>query len=160
LLCAAAAAFFFLRREKLPLLEAADLEKNHDIWRGHHMEDYDLKLRSEKDRLPVESFAAEVRGGKVTRLALNGNVLPQPSAAYSVEGLFDVLRRELEMAEEAEHAPGARTGAVLRCRFHPELGLPLDFKAIARQGKSFQITVEELGAPGRGTLFPEPGGRS
>ncbi|MCZ6793613.1 MAG: DUF6174 domain-containing protein [Planctomycetota bacterium] len=141
----------FLREDLSPVSEAT-LEENRQRWRSQSIRDYDVRFVKQADRMQDEVYAARVRSGQVVRLERNGSKLPRPSAAYGIEGLFDTIQRELEMANT--NGEGPRRGSLLRARFHRDLGVPEVFQVIVSKGVSFRITLEEVTVPGRGRIFP------
>jgi len=50
--------------------------------------------------------------------------------AWTVEGMFDTLRQELELAEKPERGFGVadRSQVIQRCEFHPRLGYPVRYQ--------------------------------
>jgi len=150
----AAAGAAFLLRDRTPRVTDADVvERSFDRWRERRLDDYDLRLRKEADRIDDERYEVTVRGGEVSRLTRNGREV-QASSYYSVEGLFEVLRRELEMASSPEHREGQRANALVKASFHEELGVPLVIKVFAGSGRSFVLTVEEIETPDKGRIYP------
>jgi hypothetical protein len=69
----------------------------------------------------------EVRNGIATAMTRDGRVPPQRTwDVWSVAGQFDMLERELELAEDPEHEMQAARGTqlTLRCEFDAKLGYP------------------------------------
>ena len=128
-------------------LTAAILGANESRWLARATGDYDLEFVLRKDRRPDEAWIVHVRGGSVESMKLDGVAAKRPNDAYTVTGLFDIMRRELELAGSAKVPEGARRGALLEARFDTETGAPLRFKAIAAEGRSFFIDVLRLERP-------------
>jgi hypothetical protein len=155
---AAGFALLLLLRPNTPPLARADYERAERLWAAQNLEDYSVRVLKERDRLAPELFTTTVRGHKATQLLMDGTpLIAKPT--YTVDGLFEIIQREVEMLEDSQEVGAAKIeggpeGVVLRARFHPELGLPLVFKRLATNEKSFVLTVEELAVPDQGTLYP------
>lgn len=147
------AAVLLITRDRTPILTQEKLEEARARWREAGPRDYDLRLLKRADRLEPEEFDIEVRDRRVTSLERNGTPLPtQRKSAYSIDGLFDIMQRELEMAAETNPTEGARSRALLRARFDDRRGIPVVFKVFARNGTSFELLVLEL-ATADGTVL-------
>lgn len=150
LLCALGLSL--LLRDRTPVLTRDNLQENFRTWRKNRFASYELDLSKEADRMDRESFHVTVRSGKVVRLVHNGNEVP-PNTYYSIEGLFDLLRRELDMAEDTEPESGQRHDAMVKAAFQGELGFPVVIKVFASEGQSFVLRVEELRVPDEGVIY-------
>lgn len=122
-------AFF---RDPLPPLELADLEAAEARWRAEGPADYDLDLQLGGAR--PGSVHVEVRGGEVTAMTRDGQTPDQRRTwdVWSVEGQFDTLFRELELADAParEMQVDAATRLVLRAEFDPRFGYPQRYRRI------------------------------
>ena len=145
LLAGLVALLFVFFRDRTPVLTPEGLERARATWRHHQLLDYDITLLKKTDMRAPERDKTEVRGGKATRLFVDGTSVPVRDA-YSIQGLFDLMERELEMASSKPAAPGQPEGAVLKASFH-SLGFPLIFKRIAPKHQSVAITVEKVETP-------------
>jgi hypothetical protein len=153
LLAGLSALLFLLLRDQTPLLTPAELERARECWSRNVLPDYDIILRKEIDARPTEREKTEVRGGKASRLFVDDTPVSTRDS-YSVEGLFDLMDRELEMASSPATQAGQPKGAILKATFQPEWGFPLLFKRLASRGRSVVITVEKVEVPGERTIFP------
>jgi hypothetical protein len=156
----AVAGLLFLLADPTPLLDPAALAAARERWKARGLADYDLTVRVETDTRAAERLVTEVRGGKATRLLRNGQPVDLRDA-YSVDGLFAIIDREVEMAAagtrgEAEQAPGAPRRAKLKAAFDPALGIPLIFKRLAPNRLSLVIRVERLTTPAGEILHAGP----
>lgn len=141
---ALAAVLVLLSRDNTPRLTAGDLDSAKKRWEENRLPSYDLTIHKESDTLGAEDFKTEVREGKAQRLFMNGAEI-QPSDSYSVSGLFAVIAQELEILRAPE--PGQPKGALLKARFHDDLGLPVVFKRIAANRQSYVLSVKEITEP-------------
>ncbi len=134
-------------RDRTPLLTAAALDEAQARWLMRAPEDYDLALRVQNDRAAPILYSVTVRQGSVVEFKASEGSGAQASTAqgayYAIAGLFEILRRELEL-KEGPPVAGAPAGAVLRADFDPEMGYPRVFKRLAGQGASSFIHVERL----------------
>jgi len=134
-------------RDRTPRLTAAALDEAHALWLKRGPAEYDLVLRVQNDRAAPIRYSIACRHGTVAEFKAGDGSGAQPSAVqgayYTVAGLFEVLRRELEMAE-GPPVPGAPAKAILRADFDPEMGYPRVFKRLAGHGASTFIHVEGL----------------
>ncbi|MBI4600956.1 MAG: hypothetical protein HY721_03260 [Planctomycetes bacterium] len=152
--CAAAAlAAALLLRDRTPPLTVEALERAREGWRRAGIADYDVRILKELDAQPAERIEAQVRAGKTVALSVNGARV-RASDSFTVPELFEVARRELEMASSGAPAPGQPRGAVLRALFHEATGAPLTLKRIASGRQSYVLTVERLESQGK-VLWPE-----
>lgn len=134
-----------LLSDPTPILDPAALPRARDRWKGRGIVDYDITVLAETDARPAERVRTEVRAGKAVRLLRNGQPVDLRDA-YTVDGLFGLIEREVEMA--AAKGPGATggapRGAKLKASFHETLGVPMVFKRLAPNRLSLVITVERL----------------
>jgi hypothetical protein len=143
----AVAVVFFMLRDPTPVLDPAALAAARERWRARGLQDYDITVAVETDARPAETMKTEVRAGRAVRLLRNGQPVDLRDA-YTVEGLFDIMGREVEMARAKETgARGAPRGAKLRASFHETLGVPAVFKRLASGRMSLVITLERIETP-------------
>lgn len=152
LVVATLAVGLLLLRDTTPPLTAKALEQARALWQRGALPDYDIAVLKEVDTRPAERLVTEVRGGKASRLILNGSPVAAMDS-YSVQGLFDTLDRELEMAGATTRLPGQPENASLKAAFHETLGVPLVVKRMASHLQSYVITVERIEAPGRQVIW-------
>ena len=145
----AAAGLWMFFSDSTPVLDPAALASAKDRWRGRGVMDYTITVLVETDTRRAERIETEVRAGRAVRLVRNGQAVDLRDA-YTVEGLFGLIDREIEMAvgKEAGQASGAPRGAKLRASFHETLGVPMVFKRLAPNRLSLVLTVESIEGPG------------
>jgi hypothetical protein len=141
--------------DRTPPVAAEDLRRAMAAWSRQACSEYSLTLLKESDLREPERIVTRVKDGKVVDLLLDGAPLPA-SDAYTVDGIFATIEREIEMAAAGGAAEGTPRGAVLKGAFHPELGVPIIFKRLASGRQSFILTVEELSVPA-GVLYSREG---
>ncbi len=114
------------RRDGLRELRADDLGRAQQLWERSLLRSYSAQVEVRADRLEAGHFEIDVRDGEVTRAVQNGIPASGSGAAYTIDGLFAILRREIELAAEPDKGFGAPAGyrAYLRVRFHPRWGYP------------------------------------
>lgn len=112
----AVGAILYFREPTEPLTRPA-IDAARRKWSEAGIRDYSLRYR-----MHGSQYEVSVGGGIVSEVRVNG-VAPNSSdwRSYGVEGLFDVLSRELELAQSEDSAQSS--GAVMRrVRFNPALG--------------------------------------
>jgi hypothetical protein len=119
-----------LFREVVPPLTEADFQAALERWRGHQPKSYDCDIEIFGNR--PGTVRVEVRDGVTTKMTRDG-VAPRERSTWeywTVEGQFDTIERELEMAESSKPVFGASQTArpILNARFHSELGYPEVFR--------------------------------
>jgi len=135
---AAVATLVALREPMEPLTRAA-LDAARRRWREAGIADYDLTVRMNGSRYEVE-----VRGHIVTKAMVDGR---PPStadvAAYSVDGLFDTLRLDLDNRDDpAGPFAGRGSSLVMRVRFNAALGYVERYlRSSAGQGRGGAIEL-------------------
>lgn len=145
---------WFLCRDTTPLLTPAALAQARTAWQVAGITDYDLTLRKELDTLPPETVETQVRAGKITRLVINGALVP-PKDSYSVAGLFDLLETELELAVSRNRLPGQPQNAIIKAQLHDTLGVPVLVKRLAPARQSYVIRVLQVVTPDQLFLWNE-----
>jgi hypothetical protein len=148
------AAVWALRRS-VPLLDAATLEGHQRRWQERPLLDYDMALNVHNDGQEIDRHRVEVRAGALVAQTLNGAPRATGDSSYTIEGLFRILERELEMAAEPRR-DGTTGHTTLRARFDQDLGVPLVFKRLTTldDRRSTSIEVEEISVPGKGRIYP------
>ena len=112
----------------IPELTAAKLEQAERLWdrAGPPSYDMDLEIRgAQPGRVHIE-----VRNSEVTATTRDGRVPTEHTwDTWSVRGQFEMLERELELAEDPVHEMQAAKGTQVsvRCEFDPEFGFPRQF---------------------------------
>jgi hypothetical protein len=117
-------------RDTTPPLTRADLDGARALWQRRAPAGYDMDLLLGGQRPgPVH---VEVRGGEVTHMTRDG-VEPRQRRTWdywSVDGMFDTLDEEFDMAENPERGFAAPPGsqAYLRAQFDPDYGYPQKYR--------------------------------
>ncbi len=134
LACVVLAVEFFVV-ERIPLLSQAELDGAQKLWQEHGPLSYDMDIEirgarpgsvhiNVKNRVPM----AETRDGRVP---------PEHTwETWTVPGMFDMLEKDMEIAENPEQAIQAEPGTtwLLRCEFDPQLGIPRRYHRIVSGG--------------------------
>src|SRR5262245_54164579 len=86
---------------RLPALTAETLTEAETKWQAHAPGFYRFVIEMSGDRVEAGRFEVTVRSGEVIALRRNGLVLsPTRGQDYSMEGLFQMLKQELGLAEK------------------------------------------------------------
>jgi hypothetical protein len=139
--------------ERAPPLTREALGAARQLWNREPVADYDQRLLVEIDTEPARHYEVHVRGAKVSLIRMDG-VSVDRSSGYSVDGIFDIMETELDMASDSKPKQGQPRFSRLEARFHPSRGFPLQFSRMAPDRKSFRIRVEEIRSPGQEPLYP------
>lgn len=134
-------------RDDTPRLTQEAYDAARARWEREAIPDYTLDLLKQLDRVAPERLRTEVQGGKATSLTVNDAAV-RTSGTYTVRGLFDIIERELEMADTKERQPGQPSDVALRALFDEETGRPLVFKRLAGRGPSVILTVTSFKVEG------------
>ncbi len=132
--------------ERLPPLTRAILEANHQTWLAHKLHNYDLDLVVTGTGLEeAETVHVEVRADSVARAERGGTPMTGNVSSYTVDGLFETLERECELATDKPEALGAPAGyrAYLQARFDPNLGYPLHYRRMVG-GSNHKVEIRVL----------------
>lgn len=114
---------------RLSDLTEESLLSAEERWRAAGIDSYRMVLDVQGDRVGRERFDVVVRHGDVDTLLRNGIAVTSGRPGdYSVSGLFEMLRRERELAERPSLL-GAPAGyrAYLKARFDPPTGRLLEY---------------------------------
>lgn len=96
-----AAVFLFIACSRLEPLTPEVLAQFEAKWKSSRPDSYRLAIEMSGDRVEKGRFDVLVRSGHVATLRRNDQVItPGPGQDYSMEGLFQVLRQELGLAEK------------------------------------------------------------
>jgi hypothetical protein len=116
-----------------------------DKWDASKPKSYQLLVEMQGDRVEKEDFEVTVRDGQVASLKRNGqNVQPASGQDYSMDGLFRMLREELDLAQKPALL-GAPEGysAYLMARFDDKTGRLLEYRRTVG-GTSNTINIRVL----------------
>lgn len=125
---------FVVRR--IPLLTDAALDAAQQRWSQRGPADYvvDLVLAG----ATPGTIHIEVRGGQAAAFTRDGRTPRERRTwdVWTVPGQFDMIARELELAEDPVHEMQAQTGTrlELHCEFDPQYGFPRQFHRITYGG--------------------------
>ena len=123
-------------RDPLPALSMAELTAAEKLWDENKLANYDLEIKI--GGLRPGTVLVEVRDGEVTAMTRDGRAPKQRRTwdVWSVEGQFDTIRRELEMAANprVEMQAGRDTRLILRGSFDSKYGYPLRFRRMVTGG--------------------------
>ena len=121
-----AGIIYFMRPENDPLFTQQSLDKAEDRWRQHGPASYDMDI--EVSGRQHGNVHVEVRGGQPSLVTYNDKPLNNDAQIHpwTVDGLFDVIRHEADLAENPQHGFPAPHGsrAILRVSYDPRLGYP------------------------------------
>ena len=114
---------------RIPELTDARLDAALQRWNSHGPEDYRLEVQIEG--LRPGDVSVEVQQGKVVKMTRDGRTPSQRRTwdVWSVPGMFDMIERELELAEDpaGEMDLAQDTRLWLRCEFDSQYGCPVEF---------------------------------
>ena len=154
LVAALVAAFLGLttwaRYNRIPELTEQDLVQAEALWTARDLSDYKLEMKLGGDR--PGNVAVTVVGGEVKTMTRDGRAPTQRRtwSVWTVEGQFDTLWRELQIAanptREMNAPPGTRV--ILRAQFDENLGLPLRFhRAVVGRGPEVYWEITKFESP-------------
>jgi len=152
---AGATVGWILLHDRTPELTRDALASARALWERAQLRDYDITIRKDLDARPRETIQTRVRGGKATRLLINGAEVA-PKDSYSVPGLFELVEGELDLLESRERLPGQPEIRRLRGSFHPTIGVPILVRRIASRRQSYVIQVLHIETPEQLLLWKEP----
>lgn len=148
-----ALVFSFAGSQRLPMLTPETLDAAIARWENNGPTGYDADIVIQGNRPGV--VHVEVRQGVVTRMIRDGKAPSQERtwSVWSVPGQFDMIERELELADDPEGEMQASRGTKLwlRCEFDPDYGYPKKFhRAVSGGGPEVYWQVESFLPKGRG----------
>ncbi len=96
--------------DRIPALTRERLAEAESLWQRNQPENYDLNLAIRGERPgPVH---VEVRGGEVVAMTRDGRTPDQRTwRTWSVPGQFEMLEREIVLAEDPQHEANMPAGA-------------------------------------------------
>ena len=136
------AATIFARRSALPALSEADLQTAEERWRDEGPADYEMLVRVTGRQPSV--FRVRVRRGQPVSLTRNGNATQKRMwDVWTVEGLFDTIHQEIELARDPGGPFGSAPGTqvVERAAFDERFGYPRKYQRIV-MGTPLEIAWE------------------
>lgn len=132
-----------LTREAVPLLTPADFNAAVERWEKNGPKAYDCDIEIFGNR--PGTVQIEVRAGVVSRMTRDGEAPRERRTwdVWTVEGMFDTIDRELQIAADPQSALGGTARPILSARFHLQLGYPEVFRRSvpgAQQEMAWKIT--------------------
>jgi len=137
-----------LFRSTLAPIDREHFDQSWKRWRESNIQNYDLQLTtsSSEDHL----YDLKVRDGAITSVALDGEARQSGRAfqAFTIDGMFEIIDRDLSNNEQIEAGNVQQGQAVLSLRgeFDSENGYPkrfLRFDPASRTDASWQIEAFE-----------------
>jgi hypothetical protein len=133
LVLAMAAAWLFTH-DRLPELTTERLEAARELWANNGPTDYDLVVETEASGLVSHRYSIVIRNQSILEMSEDGRKIDTlgGSFSYAVDGLFQMLERELELATEPTRNYGTPAGyrAYLFASFDRSLGYPVSFRRV------------------------------
>ena len=131
-------------RGRMAPVDLATLNAAEQQWQQANIKDYDLEIEiSERQR---RHFRIQVRDSKITRLWHNDQLREQPERyqAWTIEGMFQVIRTDVEQQLQPQNANQNRAFTLLtiRAEFHPTHGFPQRYIRVEhrQQGNNPEIS--------------------
>jgi hypothetical protein len=141
-------AFLISGCSRLDTLTPQLLEQAEQKWKTHEPDAYRLIIEMSGDRVETGRFEAAIRGGQVVTLRRNGlGVTLQRGQDYSMEGLFQMLRQELGLAENPAML-GAPPGysVYLQARFDDSTGRLVRYRrSVGGTSNAIDVNVVDYG---------------
>ncbi len=129
-------------RQPLSELTPEALTEARQRWRDAGIAGYDLTLETTTSG-PPSTVQVQVRDGKLVEVLVNG--APASSGdprSYTIEGLFDILERELAMIHDPSSPLSSGGKTFLRVRFDHQNGIPLRYlRVISGTNQSSELRV-------------------
>lgn len=131
---------------RMSMLTPEILSQAESKWMAHRPGYYRLVIQISGDRVETGKFEVIVRSGQVISLRRNGMVItPGSSQDYSMDGLFQMLKQELGLAEKPAIL-GAPPGysIYMNARFDPETGRLIRYqRTVGGTSNTIDIQVTE-----------------
>jgi len=130
-------------------LDSQQIDTARDRWRAVQLSNYDLRMSIDGDRIQKGSFEITVLARRVQKVVRNGETIPSRDAFYTVDGMFDFLGDELQMAQNPQRywQVGKDASIHQRVTFDDKLGFVRQYiRAVRGTQHNIVIKVEELTA--------------
>lgn len=131
---------------RLDTLTPEILAQAEQTWKANPPATYRLVIEMSGDRVETGRFEAAIRGGEVISLRRNGLVImPRRGQDYSMEGLFQMLKQELGLAEKPAML-GAPPGysVYLQVQFDPNTGRLIRYRrSVGGTSNAIEVKVLE-----------------
>ena len=123
-------ALMWMFRQNVPVLTSDSLADARTRWIAARISDYEMLVLMKASGLKPSEVRVTVRGGRAIELTLNGE--PASSGApslYTVDGLFELLDRELELASRPVQpaSESQQDRPIVRACFDSATGVPQHF---------------------------------
>lgn len=142
------AILWLMIREPMTALTPENLEAARAKWAAADITGYDMILETRPPgRSEPMRFDVQVRHGRVANVLQDGEAADtHEPEIYAVDGLFDMLERELDLARSPDNPFQASGGKVFqRVRFHDELGYPERYlRVVGGSNRNSAFTVIAL----------------
>jgi hypothetical protein len=136
---------------RLQTLTPESLIEHQEKWKAQQPGLYRLVVEMSGDRVETGRFEVLVRSGEVVSLRRNGTVItPERGQDYSMEGLFGMLRQELQLAERPALIGAAAGYSVYTlARFDAATGRLMEYRrTVGGSSNAIEIKVLEFEAQG------------
>jgi hypothetical protein len=130
-------------RQTVPRLSQPEFDAAVKRWKQRGPASYDCDIVILGNR--PGSVQMQVRGGQATSMVRDG-LTPKARRtwdAWTVEGMFDTIERELEIARDPKQTVGGSSPPVLYAKFDDRLGYPAIFRRSvpgAQQDMAWEVT--------------------
>jgi len=130
-------------RRPPPAMTRADFEAAVERWKEHRPADYSMTV--EVSGRQSGAIDVKVHGGAPVHVARNAVGTPQRTWEYwTVEGLFEVIRKDLEGLDQPERAFGVKDTSQLvqQAEFDAEVGYPRRYRrAVLTTGDAIEWEI-------------------
>ena len=136
---AGALVTWIVTADRIPELTAGRLDQARERWASASYPSYRLSLETEGSELQDSRFEITVREGQAPVVVHDGLAATGDGAMYTVAGLFEILAREMALAEEPSRSFGAPAGyrAYLFASFDETRGYPLRYRRVVGGSKQW-----------------------
>lgn len=139
---------WLMYREPMVELTAENLDAAQARWAAAEIADYDMILETQPPgRAEPMRFTVQVRHKRVANVLQDGEPADtHEPESYTIDGLFDMLERELDLARSPDNPFQATGGKVFqRVRFHDDLGYPERYlRVVGGSNQNSAFTVLSL----------------
>jgi len=140
-----------LTGDRLPELTGERLAEARARWAAQAPASYRLALEMTGSELERGLCEVKVEKGEVVAASRDGRVIERDTELYAVPGLFTLLQRELEMANDPRQAQApAGYRVYVFARFDRRMGTPLRFRRViggSSRWAEWRVTALEVASP-------------
>lgn len=123
-------------RDPAPEVSRQSLDEAVRQWQVNGPRDYDVQVVV--DGRSKDTYRVSVRDGVAVSLVHNGTLIDRPRVwdTWSVPGMFDTIRRDVETVETVESGQATKETPRLRlkCDFDPKYGYPKRYRRTQMSG--------------------------